>query len=407
MLLEMLRFVRGYVRFDVCGRYPERFLNITARHGVRLWEVERVGEGFSACMYRSDYRRIRSLARKAGVRLRVKDKRGLPSLAYSSRDRVGLVFGACAFIITVFVTSMFIWSVDISGNDKLSLTHINALLRDNGLYVGAFKPALDAKRLADEVMIDDPDIGWMAVNIEGSYASVEIKEKAEPPKVNDITTPCNVKASRDGVILGIEAAEGSAEVIAGSGVVKGQLLVGGVITGSDGSARLVHASARVLARTKRTAEFSTPDKMTELMPTGEVGERRSAEIFGLRVPFYFASVKSPYALSDQQLFAPSPLDVRLPVGVVVERVTALELRETALDENSAKELLSKQSELYEAFTLSDCTVESRDFELLDTDGVYTLRVTYTCVEDIACTEPIGTDENTDLTKHTAPTEDER
>ena len=50
MLLEMLRFVRGYVRFDVCGRYPERFLNITARHGVRLWEVERVGEGFSACM---------------------------------------------------------------------------------------------------------------------------------------------------------------------------------------------------------------------------------------------------------------------------------------------------------------------------------------------------------------------
>ena len=179
MLLEMLRFVRGYVRFDVCGRYPERFLNITARHGVRLWEVERVGEGFSACMYRSDYRRIRSLARKAGVRLRVKDKRGLPSLAYSRRDRVGLVFGACAFIITVFVTSMFIWSVDISGNDKLSLTHINTLLKDNGLYVGAFKPALDAKRLADEVMIDDPDIGWMAVNIEGSYASVEIKEKAK------------------------------------------------------------------------------------------------------------------------------------------------------------------------------------------------------------------------------------
>ena len=37
-------------------------------------------------------------------------------------------------------------------------------------------------------------------------------------------------------------------------------------------------------------------------------------------------------------------------------------------------------------------------------GVYTLYATYTCVEDIAYTEPIGTDENTDLTPYVAPTE---
>ena len=77
------------------------------------------------------------------------------------------------------------------------------------------------------------------------------------------------------------------------------------------------------------------------------------------------------------------------------------------DDNSAKELLIRQSELYEAFYLSECTVENREYTLTHSGGLYTLSVMYTCIEDIAYTDPIGTDENTDFTKYIVPTEDER
>ena len=405
MLLNILRSMRGYVRFEASGKYPERFLNITARHGVRLWDVERVGGGFSGCMYRADYRNIRPLARGAGVVLRVKDKRGLPSFAFRWRGRPGIVFGGCAFVLTVFVMSMFIWSVDVVGLETLSISEMRGILREKGLYVGAFKPALDARRIADEVMIDDPDIGWMAVNIEGSYASVEVKEKAQPPEVNDIETPCNVKAARDGVIISVEGYEGKIMTAEGSGVIEGQLLVSGVVEDADGSARLVHAAAKVNARTTHEAVFSVPDEYTGFVETEEAAERRYIDLAGLRIPYVFSSVGSPDSLSREMTEAPAPLGVTLPVGTVRERVTALDESRITLDDNFAKELLIQQSELYEAFCLSSCTVESRDYSLTHKDGMYTLSVVYTCIEDIAYTDPIGTDENTDFTKYVTPTED--
>ncbi len=404
MMLTVLRCIRGYVRFSVTGKYPERFINITSRRHVRLWDIQRGEEGFSACMYRSDYRQIRTLRRKSGVRLRLSEKYGLPHLLFRYRDRAGVLIGMCAFILSVFVMSLFIWSIDINGLQTLSESQMSDLLRDHGLYVGAFKPGLDYGRISRDILIEQHEIGWMAVNVTGSYASVEVKEEAPPPEVEDVATPCNIKARCDGQILRIEAYEGDTVITEGSGVIENQLIVSGVKVDGQGASRLVHASARVIARTKRQASFSMSRQTAVLRPDGETVERKSFEVFGLHLPYRFDAVGSPYSAVTVRIDAPSPLGVSLPVGIRTERVSALRSVETEMDENSAKELLTREAELYEAFTLQDCTVEARDDQLSFKDGVYTLNVTYTCIEDIAYAEAIGTDENTDQTRVIAPTE---
>lgn len=394
MLLNFLRYFRGYVLFSVSGRYPERFINITARNGVRLWNVKRQNEGFTACMYRADYRRIRPLARGAGVVLRIKGKRGIPDLMFRYRDRVGAAVGVCAFLLTVFVMSQFIWCIDITGLDTISRSEMISLMREEGLYVGAFKPSLDYNGIARAMMLDKHEIGWMAVNVTGSYASVEIKEESPAPDVADVTTPCNIKASSDGLILRIEAAEGEAAVTEGSGVIEGQLLVSGVRGSEETGYRLVHADARVIAQTQRQAAFSTSSVVASLRPTGETAERKTASVFGLRIPYRFDGVSTPYAVSRTVTLSPSPLDITLPIGTVTESVSALEKKEQTLDDKTAEAFLKRQSDLYEVFSLSDCTVKHRDQRLVKDGGHYTLTVSYTCEEDIACPEPIGTDENT-------------
>ena len=40
MILNLLRYLRGWVRFSVRSRYPERFINITLRNKLHLWYVE-------------------------------------------------------------------------------------------------------------------------------------------------------------------------------------------------------------------------------------------------------------------------------------------------------------------------------------------------------------------------------
>lgn len=402
MLLNGLRFLRGYVSFTVSGKYPERFINITSHNRIRLWNVHRQGEGFCACMYRSDYRRIRPLARGAGVKLRATAKGGLPSYVFRFRDRVGLVIGACAFLLSVFLMSLFIWSIDITGLDRVSQTQMKELLREQGMYVGAFKPNLDYQQIARNIMLENHEIGWMAVNVTSSFASVEVKEEAPAPEVENVYEPQNVKAKCDGQILRIEAHEGETVLTEGSGVIEGQLIVSGVKGDEQGTYRLVHADARVLARTTREASFSTSENLMTLRPSDETAVRNSLVLFGLRLPYHISAVSSPYSVADIRSEAPAPLGVELPVGITVEKVSALNYDEQKLNENSAKELLQYQSELYETFSLSECTVEKRDYRLTHKDGVYTLNVTYTCVEDIACAEPIGTDENTDLKRYEPP-----
>ena len=404
MLLKVLRSVRGYVAFTVIGKYPERFLNITARNHIRLWDVQRKEDGFTACMYRSDYRRIRPLARGAGVCLHMHKKHGLPSFISRYRDRAGVVIGACAFVITVFVMSLFIWSIDITGLDTVSRTQMLADLREHGLYVGAFKPSIDSQQVARDIMLECREIGWMAVNISGSYASVEIKEEAPPPEVEDISVPCNIKAKCDGLILRIEAEEGETMLAEGSGVIEGQLVVSGVRTAEQGESRLVHAQARIYARTKREASFSVSAVSKNLIPNGETAVRKSLMLFGLRIPYRFGAVHSPFAAVSDMIQSPSPLDMTLPVGIVSENVSALEYEEREWDDNSAEELLMREAELYEAFSLSECTVEDREYRLDCSDSVYTLYASFTCIEDIAYSDPIGTDENTDLSIYIVPTE---
>ena len=389
MLLELIRAMRGYVIFGVSGRFPERFINITARNGVRLWNVLRGGEEIGAAMYMSDYRRIRPLARAAGVRLRVREKHGMPACAFRWRDRLGVVIGAFVFLLTVFVMSQFIWSVGITGLDTISESEMRALLRDHGLYVGAFKPGLDYQGVSRAVMLDNGKVGWMAVNVTGSYASVEIKEEATAPEVPDIREPANVKARRDGTILRIEAQEGETLLTEGSGVIAGQLVVSGVRENKQGGERLVRAQARVIAATAYAVQLSVPQRLTVTVPDGESGERRSLSLFGLRVPVSGCALSSTATAVREQLDCMTALDTVMPAGIITERIIGMEEKQIVLDDRSAKELLMKQALLYEVFTLCGCTVTDREYHLSLTDGVYTLGVTYDCVEDIAVQTPIG------------------
>ena len=390
MLLRILRWMRGYVRFTVCGRFPERFVNITARRGIRLWDVERRDGSLSAAMYMADYRRIRSAARSCDVRLRITGKYGLPTRMRRYRARGGVAVGAFVFLMTVFVMSQFIWCVDVTGLDTISECAMRALLREHGLYVGACKIGMDYPGVSRAVMLDDRRVGWMAVNVTGSYASVEVKESSSAPEVTDIDAPCNVKASRDGVIKRIDAGEGDILLKEGSGVVGGQLVVSGVMEDALGGVRLVHAEARILASVQDSVSFTIPETVTVLRPDSETGERLSLNLFGLRIPFIFSSVRSEYAVGNRHPESPAPLGVALPVGVIRERVQGLSSQRITFNNNSVEELLEKRAQLYEVFSVPG-TVTERRSRLTHRDGVYTLTVDYVSEQDIAVQTPIGTE----------------
>ncbi|MBQ1308421.1 MAG: sporulation protein YqfD, partial [Ruminococcus sp.] len=67
MLLNGIRFIKGTVRFRVSGKSPERLLNLAAQRGVLLWNAHPTAQGMEGETAARDYRRLRPLARQAGV----------------------------------------------------------------------------------------------------------------------------------------------------------------------------------------------------------------------------------------------------------------------------------------------------------------------------------------------------
>ena len=71
MLLRLIRWSKGYVDFSAYGKFPERFINLTTRNGINVWNLKPVQNGLTATMQVYDYKNIRSIASKSKLRLRV------------------------------------------------------------------------------------------------------------------------------------------------------------------------------------------------------------------------------------------------------------------------------------------------------------------------------------------------
>ena len=69
----------GRVTIRVTGFFLERFLNLTAKRGLPTWDVQRISETeMLLTTTPAAFRRMRDAAFRAGVRVRVAGKSGLP-----------------------------------------------------------------------------------------------------------------------------------------------------------------------------------------------------------------------------------------------------------------------------------------------------------------------------------------
>lgn len=102
MLLKIIRFLRGSVDFTASGKFPERFMNITAKNGVNLWNPVPKKNAISASMYLSDYKKIRILARKSRVKTRITARHGLPFILTAIRREQDFLQVRYAELFSVF-----------------------------------------------------------------------------------------------------------------------------------------------------------------------------------------------------------------------------------------------------------------------------------------------------------------
>ena len=97
------------------GGFPERFLNLCSRGNIPYWDVCCTNGVVFARTTPEGYRMMRPCAKKAGMRMKIVKKSGLPFLLSKNRVHEGLAVGAVCFILITAALSGRIWTVNVTG----------------------------------------------------------------------------------------------------------------------------------------------------------------------------------------------------------------------------------------------------------------------------------------------------
>ena len=256
LLMKLIGFLLGYVSFSASSGFPERFINLCRLNKIPLNNLRCNGSVLTAQTDCNSYKRIRPIAKKSGMRVRITAKHGLYFFLKKHRHRFGLIVGASLCLFCVVFLSTRIWRIEVTGNVRVPSEEITSVFASLGVCEGARAASINATATEDAALRKLPEISWININLSGCTAVIEVRETVKNPLSFQDSEPSNLVASRDGMILILRPFNGTAEASVGSPVLKGDLLISGIEENKDLTSDFCKAEGYVVAQTKRSSDFS-------------------------------------------------------------------------------------------------------------------------------------------------------
>lgn len=308
---------------------------------------------------------------------------GIPVMAKGLAHRPGLICGLFLALALVICARLFVFEVEVEGNGQIPTEELLAELSAAGLSRGSFLPAVDEDAVALALRRGDGRVAFAAVNLRGTVARVQIRESVE--RTDPVTTPANLVAKCDGVVVLPLIFEGEVLVREGDVVRAGQILASGVVDSEKHGYRITRAAGQVMARTVHTYTVRVPLCYEEKVYTKRTGYDVDLLFFGFQRKLFKNSGNLTLKCDIIQNINWWTLSNgrSLPVGLSVAKYDEYETRTATRTAIEAREQAQAELKAQLAADSAGRTVLERTVETVsDADGV-TLVCTLICEEDIA------------------------
>ena len=392
MLKRTVNFLRGTVRLEAEGPFPERFLNLCAQNRVPFWGVE----WLEATRLRLNVtRRSRALAlqlaERVGCTLAPAGESGAPYFLSRFRKRYALLVGLALSLTAVCVLSRFVLTIDVEGNQKVPTAQILTELRRQGLRPGVYGPSLDQGVLVQEALLQLPELSWMAVNLHGTRAEVLVREAIPKPEEEPSGQVGDIVAKTGGVLLRVEALAGEARFQTGDTVAAGDVLISGSVhlegplySETDMGWQYVRAEGSVYARTWRTMTARLPLEAQTKTYTGAEETRWTLNILGRRTVFSRNSgISFPkYDKISETWTARLPGGREMPLTLTRETAREYTLSSAPIDQFAAQDMLEKRLRTMLEAELGEGEILDARYTALLRDGTLEVTLLAECREEI-------------------------
>ena len=280
----------------------------------------------------------------------------------------------------------------INGNNYLTDKQISSFLKECGIYKGKFIPTISPDHVRDEMRKKCTALSWIWVDVKGTTAKVNVREKVPKPEFFDDKYVCNIVAERDGVITEAISEKGILYAKEGNFVQKGELLIGGVYDSNEfAPVRFVHASGRVYAQTTYTLCGTFSSSYTSYTNTGKIKSYYGIMIGDKTFEFGFGKNKASFKkLYSKEKFFEFLGKFSIPLGFTNNKYCEIIKTECKLDkEATVTKAVGELTERLSSQLPPDAHIINITQDITDnSDGKVSVAVTALCIEDIATEKPI-------------------
>ncbi len=383
MILSFIHFLSGYLVLHINGAFVERFLNLCVRGGIYMWNIQKTKNGYTTLSVSiRGFRRMRHAAQKTHTRVHIAEKRGLPLFLHRHRRRRAFLVGMVIFVLLLALLTSFIWSIEIEDTEKIDKNVVRNALKSCGLDRGVIKYKIKPSEIKAAMLREVPALSWLFVEVRGTRAYVHLREKTPSPEIVPAHIPCNIIATRDGVICDLVAENGQNAVQIGDVVKKGDLLISGTMDTKHGGTRFVHAAGTVTAKTWYEKSGTFPLWREEKVKTGNI-EKRYRVAFGEKsIPLYLKNEPAFRAYEENTEEIPFRIfsDFYLPVSL--HREVAEELRVNRVEMTADQAAAHYGEQLISEMNLPSEIVSKEITHILQENGTIFVTATVECREEI-------------------------
>ncbi len=315
---------------------------------------------------------------------------GFPHLFRLYRRRAGLLLGFLIAVALTAFSSQFVWGVKVIGNQSIPAELIRHRLEMYGCAPGSFIPDLDVSAVANNYLIAEDDLVWMSINLYGTVAYVEVKEKGSVADRQDDIRLSNIVADCDGQVMWFSVKDGKGLVNVYDIVEKGQLLVSGIEETTDGTFRLRRADAQVYAKVHKSFHIEIPLLREQKLFTGNTVRHSFVKFFGKTVNLFGNSGMIPEKydkIEDERILAQFG-ELPVPVSIVTDIYNEYETVSVSLTEEEARRIGAVQLEDLMTKELADAEILEREVKTDLQENALVIDCRVWCIMDIAREQPV-------------------
>ena len=388
--MSWARYITGWAAVEITGDAPERLLRALAERGVGFWHATPPRDYTMAVeVPERAVRGLGALAAGMGCECAVKSHHGLPALWGKLRRRYAL-WGCFALVLALlYVGSAYIWQIDVTGNETIPAGPIRQALRECGVDIGTFWPAMSQDMVRNGVILRVPGIRWMTVTVRGGHAKVIVREAREHLPLVDRKELTKAVAAKAGLVEKVEPLRGSAVTAPGKAVLPGEELIGGFATGRFSVVMPTKGMGRVTARTWYEL---TAKSLTDLAIKRSSGEKRTcwALVIGkTRINFYKDSSICPVGCDKITTSHTLRWEGLFTLPVTLEKTVYTRYGTTAVRAAELQE--DMQTQLMDTLLAEigqDGEVLDSGFAASEENGVLTVTLRAECREQIGTEVPL-------------------